>query len=271
MTRFYILIFLSCVHWQLIFHQIIYFNWIRGSGIFIMRRFSVTLQIEGIGSDTDRRPNIWNFRNFSFSVLTFFIFSEEQCISSRTLMFDGIPPNYCKKDLIIRHFQEAYPTGRTVIVYVGPGSGCVVGKCASATWSLCMRGIWSIVKFEQLMPWYLIANKLHISASFIGQPFVHINVPCKFLFLDLLFFSVRQIVSQLISKSCFLGYIFFCLESLLESCEVIPIGPIGPLGECPVRSRPVHCISFLSLSTLFKVWWRYVAFIFFHTIQCKTL
>jgi hypothetical protein len=31
----------------------------------------------------------------------------------------------------------------------------------------------------------------------------------------------------------------------LESCKVIPIGPIGPLGECPVQSRPVHCISFL--------------------------
>ena len=26
-------------------------------------------------------------------------------------MFDGIPPTYCKKDLIIRHFQEAYPEG----------------------------------------------------------------------------------------------------------------------------------------------------------------
>ncbi len=32
---------------------------------------------------------------------------------------------------------------------------------------------------------------------------------------------------------------------LLESCDVIPIGPIGPLGECPVHSRPVHCMPFL--------------------------
>jgi hypothetical protein len=31
----------------------------------------------------------------------------------------------------------------------------------------------------------------------------------------------------------------------LESCDVIPIGPIGPLGECPVHSRPVHCMPFL--------------------------
>ncbi len=37
---------------------------------------------------------------------------------------------------------------------------------------------------------------------------------------------------------------------LLESCEVIPIGPIGPLGECPVQSRPVHCISFLAGSSV---------------------
>jgi hypothetical protein len=36
----------------------------------------------------------------------------------------------------------------------------------------------------------------------------------------------------------------------LESCEVIPIGPIGPLGECPVQSRPVHCISFLAGSSI---------------------
>ena len=30
-------------------------------------------------------------------------------VSSRTLMLDGIPRDYCKKDYIIRHFQEAYP------------------------------------------------------------------------------------------------------------------------------------------------------------------
>jgi hypothetical protein len=36
----------------------------------------------------------------------------------------------------------------------------------------------------------------------------------------------------------------------LESCEVIPISPIGPLGECPVRSRPFHCISFLAGSSV---------------------
>jgi len=48
-------------------------------GIYIMRRFSVTLRMEG-----------------------------DNCISSRTLMFDLIPEKFCKKDLIIRHFQEAY-------------------------------------------------------------------------------------------------------------------------------------------------------------------
>jgi len=52
-------------------------------GIYIMRKFSVSLRIE---------------------VLT----SEE--VSSRTLMLDGLPREYCKKDDIIRHFQEAYPT-----------------------------------------------------------------------------------------------------------------------------------------------------------------
>lgn len=34
---------------------------------------------------------------------------EENSVSSRTLMLDGIPRDYCKKDYIIRHFQEAYP------------------------------------------------------------------------------------------------------------------------------------------------------------------
>ena len=34
---------------------------------------------------------------------------EENSVSSRTLMLDGIPREYCKKDYIIRHFQEAYP------------------------------------------------------------------------------------------------------------------------------------------------------------------
>lgn len=51
-------------------------------GIYIMRRFSVTLRMEG----------------------------GDNCISSRTLMFDLIPEKFCKKDLIIRHFQEAYDT-----------------------------------------------------------------------------------------------------------------------------------------------------------------
>ena len=31
---------------------------------------------------------------------------EENSVSSRTLMLDGIPREYCKKDYIIRHFQE---------------------------------------------------------------------------------------------------------------------------------------------------------------------
>eukprot|EP00092_Neocalanus_flemingeri_P037163 GFUD01040453.1.p1 GENE.GFUD01040453.1~~GFUD01040453.1.p1 ORF type:complete len:810 (+),score=66.89 GFUD01040453.1:227-2656(+) len=51
-------------------------------GIFIMRKFSVTLRIE----------------------------FEDNSVSSRTLMLDGIPRDYCKKDYIIRHFQEAYPS-----------------------------------------------------------------------------------------------------------------------------------------------------------------
>jgi len=51
-------------------------------GIFIMRKFSVTLRIE----------------------------FDENSASSRTLMLDGIPRDYCKKDYIIRHFQEAYPS-----------------------------------------------------------------------------------------------------------------------------------------------------------------
>ena len=34
---------------------------------------------------------------------------EENSVSSRTLMLDGIPREYCKKDFIIRHFHEAYP------------------------------------------------------------------------------------------------------------------------------------------------------------------
>jgi len=52
-------------------------------GIYIMRRFSVSLKIEG-----------------------------DECISSRTLMVDLIPEQYCKKDLIIRHLQEAYPSAQ---------------------------------------------------------------------------------------------------------------------------------------------------------------
>jgi len=52
-------------------------------GIFIMRRFSVSLRME---------------------------YEEENSVSSRTLMLDGIPQDYCKKDYIIRHFQEAYPS-----------------------------------------------------------------------------------------------------------------------------------------------------------------
>ena len=52
-------------------------------GIFIMRRFSVSLRIET---------------------------SDIEEVSSRTLMLDGIPQDYCSKDYIIRHFQEAYPT-----------------------------------------------------------------------------------------------------------------------------------------------------------------
>ena len=35
---------------------------------------------------------------------------EEDSVSSRTLMLEGIPEEYCKKDYIIRHFQEAYPS-----------------------------------------------------------------------------------------------------------------------------------------------------------------
>ena len=31
---------------------------------------------------------------------------EENSVSSRTLMLDGIPREFCKKDYIIRHFQE---------------------------------------------------------------------------------------------------------------------------------------------------------------------
>ena len=52
-------------------------------GIFIMRRFSVSLRIEVLDSEE---------------------------VSSRTLMLDGLPQEYCSKNYIIRHFQEAYPT-----------------------------------------------------------------------------------------------------------------------------------------------------------------
>ena len=51
-------------------------------GIFIMRKFSVSLRME---------------------------YEEEDSVSSRTLMLDGIPQEFCKKDYIIRHFHEAYP------------------------------------------------------------------------------------------------------------------------------------------------------------------
>ena len=51
-------------------------------GIFIMRKFSVSLRIE---------------------------VEDSAEVSSRTLMLDGLPREYCKKDVIIRHFQEAYP------------------------------------------------------------------------------------------------------------------------------------------------------------------
>lgn len=50
-------------------------------GIFIMRRFSVSLRME-----------------------------EEECVSCRTLMMDGIPRQHCIKDTLIRHLQEAYPS-----------------------------------------------------------------------------------------------------------------------------------------------------------------
>jgi len=50
-------------------------------GIFIMRKFSVTLDIE----------------------------EDSENLTSRTLMLDGIPKAYCKKDYVIRHFHEAYP------------------------------------------------------------------------------------------------------------------------------------------------------------------
>ena len=36
---------------------------------------------------------------------------EENSVSSRTLMLDGIPREYCKKDYIIRHFQEVTMIG----------------------------------------------------------------------------------------------------------------------------------------------------------------
>jgi len=49
-------------------------------GVLIMRRFSVSLRVE-----------------------------EEQCVSSRSLMIDGIPKPHCLKDTVIRHLQEAYP------------------------------------------------------------------------------------------------------------------------------------------------------------------
>ena len=50
-------------------------------GIYIMRRFSVSLRME----------------------------YEDDTLSSRTLMLEGIPEEYCKVDYLIRHFQEAYP------------------------------------------------------------------------------------------------------------------------------------------------------------------
>ena len=51
-------------------------------GIFIMRKFSVNLNIDE---------------------------QEEVAVSSRTLMISGISDPYCTKDLLIRHFHEAYP------------------------------------------------------------------------------------------------------------------------------------------------------------------
>ena len=51
-------------------------------GIYIMRRFSISLRME----------------------------YEDDTLSSRTLMLEGVPDDYCKVDYIIRHFQEAYPS-----------------------------------------------------------------------------------------------------------------------------------------------------------------
>ena len=46
---------------------------------------------------------------------------EENSVSSRTLMLDGIPREYCKKDYIIRHFQEV-----TMIETVGSSPGIIM-------------------------------------------------------------------------------------------------------------------------------------------------
>ena len=70
-------------------------------GIFIMRRFSVSLRME----------------------------QEDDSVSSRTLMLEGIPEEYCKKDYIIRHFHEAYPSCEIDDVQIAYN----VGKLTSLT------------------------------------------------------------------------------------------------------------------------------------------
>ena len=70
-------------------------------GIFIMRKFSVSLRME----------------------------QEDDSVSSRTLMLEGIPDEYCKKDYIIRHFHEAYPSCEIDDVQIAYN----VGKLTSLT------------------------------------------------------------------------------------------------------------------------------------------
>ena len=65
-------------------------------GILIMRRFSVSLQINEGNSDQEGLDE--NYRD-----------RREDVVSSRTLMIAGIPPGYCTKEMLRRHFTEAYP------------------------------------------------------------------------------------------------------------------------------------------------------------------
>ena len=66
-------------------------------GILIMRRFSVNLQITETPKPTlvdDEEENV----------------ESKESYASKTLMITGIPPGYCTKEVLSKHFSEAYPS-----------------------------------------------------------------------------------------------------------------------------------------------------------------